>query len=85
MTFSYIFDSLILLLDSVIDIAYSCNVEAASGTGSTKLSFIILRIIAISAMTIESTSAAVFIVFIRTFFGFVLGLSSPGGAFLFNN
>lgn len=85
MTSSYVFDSLILLLDSVIEIAYFCNMRAASGANSAELSSVVVGVIAISAITIGSAVAAVSIVSIHTFFGFLLGLGSPGDIFLFND
>lgn len=82
---SYVFDSLILLLNFVINIVYSYNVQAASDIDSAKLSSVIVGVIAIGAVTIKSTVAAISIIFVHTFFGLLLGLGSLGGIFLFNN
>lgn len=77
---SYDCGSLILLLDSVMEIACSC-VVGAGGAGSAELSsMLVVGTAAVGTVAVGSVVAAISV---RTFFGLPLGLGSPGGAFFF--
>lgn len=63
---------LVLLLDSVINITYFCNIGAIGSADFAELSSIINGVVTVDTTIIEFTNIVVFIISVRTFLTFFL-------------